>query len=205
MEISIIGCGGNSKVVIDICRMNGYIIKGLYDDRYPDIKVGYRGYKVLGNVMDVDNKGYVINSIGDEKTREEIYYKLEDNGIKWMNCIHPYSYIEDTCEIGYGNIICNGVIINGNSKIGNFNLVNTNVIIEHDCYVGNFNNISPRCTICGECYIGNYNMIGVGANIIQSIMIGDDIVVGAGGVVINELVDSGTYVGIPCKKIKYIN
>ena len=32
MEVYIIGCGGNSKVVTDICELNNYIIKGFFDD-----------------------------------------------------------------------------------------------------------------------------------------------------------------------------
>jgi hypothetical protein len=32
MKVGIIGAGGHARVVADVCRSNGYLVEGLFDD-----------------------------------------------------------------------------------------------------------------------------------------------------------------------------
>lgn len=204
MHVYIIGCGGNAKVVVDICVSNDYNIAGFFDDNYRIGDVVYHQYKVIGTIDAIASYGKIniINSIGDCKTRFKITAKLSNCNLNWINCIHPRSYIAPTATIGYGNIICYGAFINSDTILGNFNLVNTYSIIEHDCCTGNYNHFAPKTTLCGNITVGNTNMVGVGSSIIPGKKIGNLNTIGAGSVVITNVTDDNTIVGIPGKVIK---
>ena len=95
-----------------------------------------------------------------------------------------------------------GVIINSSSIIGDFSIINTKTSIDHDCKIGDYVHIAPGVTISGGVKIGNNTFIGAGATIIQYKKIGKNTIIGAGSVVVNDLIESGTYAGIPARKVK---
>jgi len=208
MDVYIIGSGGNSKVVIDICELNGYNIIGLFDDKYnKDNQLGYHKYPIVGRINDIieHQNINIINSIGDCDLRQKIYKKLKDLNLNWINCIHQQAYISPTAKIGYGNVICYGSFINSDSKIGNFNLINTYAVIEHDCMIGNFNHFAPKATLCGGIMVGDVNLLGAGTTIIPHKIIGNKNIIGAMSAIIDNIKDNSTVVGVPGKIIKVIN
>lgn len=206
MDVYIIGSGGNSKVIVDICELNGYNINGFFDDKYNgNNQLIYHKYQIIGKIDDIIEYQdiNVINSIGDCVIRNKIFQKLKGLNFKWINCIHPKSCISPTAKIGIGNIICYGSFINSDTIIGDFNLINTYAVIEHDCTIGNFNHIAPKSTMCGGIIIGDINLMGAGTTIIPCKTVGSNNIVGAMTVIINNIGDKCTIVGIPGKIIKY--
>jgi acetyltransferase EpsM len=207
MDVYIIGCGGNSKVVVDICELSGYNIIGFFDDKYNGHdQLVYHTYYIIGCIDDITTYQNIniINSIGDCTTRNKIYQKLSNFNFNpnWINCIHPQSHIAPTAQIGHGNIICYGAFINSDVVIGNFNLINTYAIIEHDCLVGNFNHIAPKTTLCGSITVGTNNLLGAGTTIIPCKKIGNNNTIGAMSCIVTNINDNCTVVGIPGKIIK---
>jgi acetyltransferase EpsM len=204
MDIYIIGCGGNAKVVVDICELNKYNVVGFFDDKFVSEEQIYHKYKIVGKICDVVHHPgcNIVNSIGDCKTRQKIFDELRSLQLNWVNCIHPNSYISKTAKIGKGNIICCGSFINCDAKLGDFNLVNTHSVIEHDCRLGNFNHIGPSSTLCGSIQVGNTNLFGAGTTVIPGKIIGNFNIIGAMSAVINDINDNCTVVGIPAKVIK---
>lgn len=208
MDVYIIGCGGNSKVIIDICELKKYNVVGLFDDKYDGNQIEiYKKYKLIGIIDDVFKYSQIniINSIGDNKLRYKIYKQFSSLDFNWINCIHPNTYISSTAKIGIGNIICYGAFLNCDILIGNFNLINTYSIIEHDCLIGNFNHIAPKTTLCGTVSIGNLNLLGTGSTFIPNTKIGNKNKIGAMTVIIKEFSDNNIIVGIPGKKINLSN
>ena len=57
-------------------------------------------------------------------------------------------------------------------------------------------NVSGNCTILNQVYFGTSAIIK------QGLKICDNTIVGMGGVVVNDIEQSGTYVGNPIRKIK---
>jgi len=49
--------------------------------------------------------------------------------------------------------------------------------------------------------IGDRVFIGVGATVVDGITICADVTIGAGGVVIGDIIDPGTYVGVPVRRV----
>ncbi len=207
MDVYIIGCGGNSKIVIDICECLGYNIIGIFDDKYNGsiVKI-YKKYNLIGNIENINyyQNINIINSIGDNNVRKNIFEKFCENNLCWINCIHPESRISDSVTIGKGNIICRGAIINADASIGDFNLINTCAIIEHDCKIMNFNHFAPKSTLCGAILIGNLNLFGAGSTIIPCKKIGNNNIIGAMSVIIRNIDNNVMVVGNPGKIIKII-
>lgn len=202
MDVYIIGCGGNSKVVVDICELNRYQILGIFDDKYcGNTQTLYKNYPLIGNLDDIFKYDQInlINSIGDNAIRERIYQKLKKTNLNWINCIHPNAFVSPTAKLGMGNIVCYGAFINSDAQVGNFNLINTYAIIEHDCLIHDFNHLAPRTTLCGSVNIGNLNLVGAATTIIPGKKIGNHNIIGASTVIINDFDDQKLLVGIPAK------
>ena len=209
-NIYVIGCGGNSKIVVDICILNKIKINGYFDDSFHDksanTKSTYMNIPVVGTTNDIpiDNTIYLINSIGDIKTRKKINDKIMESNknAKWPNCIHPSSYISPTAKLGIGNIICHQAVINSDAIIGDHNLINTRAIIEHDCCIKDYNHVAPNSTLCGNVDIKNNTLIGASATIIPGIRIGNNCVIGANSTVIKNIQNNDIVAGSPSKSIK---
>ncbi len=51
-QVYIIGCGGNSKIVVDICLLNGYEIMGIFDDKFGSDKISvYRNCQIMEKLV----------------------------------------------------------------------------------------------------------------------------------------------------------
>ena len=101
-----------------------------------------------------------------------------------------------------GNIFFPGVKLTVDAEIGSHNHFNLGSTVSHDCVIGNFNTLSPGVRLAGNVTIGSNNFFGINACVIDKVRIADNVVIGAGAVVIKDLIEAGTYVGIPARRIK---
>ena len=62
--------------------------------------------------------------------------------------------------------------------------------------------LKPNSSNPSNCTIGNNVFIGTNAVIREGVKIVDNCIIGAGAVVLKDIIESGTYVGLPAKKIK---
>lgn len=145
--------------------------------------------------------------IGSPLIRKKIVDKIN---VFQPNILFPNAIYKDVVfdknhgriVFGVGNIICAGVKLTTDITIGDHNHINLNSTIGHDAIIGSYNTFSPGVHISGNVQVGNYNFIGTGATVLEKVKMGDNIIIGAGCVVTKDLIESGTYVGIPAKKIK---
>ena len=65
---------------------------------------------------------------------------------------------------------------------------------------------TPNSTmnISGNCNIGNNVYIGTGASIKQGVSIASNTTIGMGAVVVKDILEEGTYIGNPAKKLEKI-
>jgi sugar O-acyltransferase (sialic acid O-acetyltransferase NeuD family) len=198
MNISIIGAGGHSKVIIDIiCELGNYNIVGIYDDN----KTGYfSGIKILGKISEINNiTDYFIIGIGNDKIRKKI--AEEYHQLKWATLIHPKTIISKTSTIQEGTVICAGAIIQTEVIIGKHCIINTNCNIDHESIIGDYCSICPSSTICGQVKVGESSFIGANSTVIQTIEIGKECIIGAGTVVIRNIPNNSKAVGNPARII----
>ena len=206
-KVIIIGAGGHAKVIADIILKSGDRVLGFLDD---NIETGtiidnQEGFEVLGKVdtvMELQEENpelEFIIGIGNNNIRKNI---AEEYNLKYYTAIHP------TANIGFGVVIKEGTTIMANAcispstYIGKHCIINTASIVEHDNIIREYVHISPSATLAGTVVIGVKTHIGAGATIINNVNVTSNVIVGAGAVVVKDITESGTYVGVPAKKIK---
>ena len=201
-RVIVIGASGHGKVVADIVRISGDTLLGFLDDNEtlpPEIA----GIPVLGKVADYAKYPDVsfIVGIGNSAIREKIVRQLGD--VRWYTAIHPSAVISalDT-QIGTGSVIMANVVINPSAHIGEHCIINTSAVVEHDNRIGDFTHISVGAKLGGTVSVGAHTWVGIGATVSNNVSICDHCMIGAGAVVIRDTKESGTYVGVPTRKIK---
>ncbi len=201
-KVVIIGASGHGKVIADIIISSGNFVKGFLDDCDDIQGKSILGFPVLGKVSDY--KEYAdcefIIAIGNPYIRKKIAELLD---VKWHTAIHPKAVISKLgVEIGEGTVVMANAVINPDTKIGKHCIINTSAVIEHDNRLEDFVHISPNATLAGIVTVGTCTHIGAGASTKQVINIASNCTIGAGAVVVDDISESGTYVGVPARKIK---
>lgn len=203
-KIVIIGASGHGKVVANIAKLNEYEEILFIDDDTSKINCG--DYLVIGTSNKIDeliaqDYGFIV-SIGNNEIRKKIYELLLIKNARLVTLIHPSAVIDESVSIGDGTVIMANVVINSNTVIGNACIVNTASSVDHDCIIKDYVHISPGVNIAGTVTIGYCTWIGIGTEISNNIEITDNSIIGAGSVVIKDILNEGTYVGAPVRKVK---
>lgn len=200
-EVIIIGASGHAKVVADIVLSRGDRILGFLDDD-TQLPPRINGIPVLGAVSEFKkySDAYFIIGIGNGSIRKKISNMMQ--GVRWYTAVHPNAVVSamDT-SIGEGTVVMAGAIINPNAKIGDHCIINTAAVVEHDAQIGQFAHISVGAKLAGTVSIGDGTWVGIGAVVSNNLSICADCTIGAGAVVVRSINDSGTYVGIPARRI----
>ncbi len=200
-EISIIGAGGHTRSLISLIEALELQIKGIYDESYnAQTSEEISGYRLLGTPENIQN-GPLVLSIGDNQKRTQWFRNLEKM-IYHDELLHPKAIIDKEAILKGYNQVFSGVIINAHACIGKNNIINTGAIIEHEVLIGDHNHISVGAIICGRVHIGSQCFFGAGSVIIDKLSIADNVIIGANSVVISDIIEAGTYVGNPARRVK---
>lgn len=206
ISVVLVGAGGHCKSTIEILESLSveYEITGILD---PSISGSLYGYPILGNddlIKDLVKDNSFIITVGSIKTtkiRETLEQRIIKENGRIVSCIANSAIVSKRAVIGSGTVVFNHTHVNVDCRIGRNCILNTASNIEHDCVLGDFVHVSTGAMINGYCTIGNHCFIGSNATIINGISITDDVIIGAGTVVIEDILDSGVYVGNPAKRI----
>lgn len=201
-SVVIIGASGHGKVIADIIANSGDKVLGFLDDADDVQGKKIIGFPVLGKTADYDNYRdceFVI-AIGNPYIREKISNELP---VKWYTAIHPTAVISSLdVEIGEGTVIMANAVINPSARIGKHCIINTGAIVEHDNILEDYVHLSPNVTLAGIVKVGKSTHIGAGSCTKQVLHIASNCIIGAGSVIVKDITESGTYVGVPARKIK---
>jgi sugar O-acyltransferase (sialic acid O-acetyltransferase NeuD family) len=204
-KVVIIGAGGHAKVIADIIEKSGDEIVGFLDDNKEIGTTIINEYKVIGDLnnrftmaVTKENLEFII-AIGDNKKREEISHSPN---LKFYTAIHPSAQIGLDVEIQEGTVIMANACINSSAKIGKHCIINTGAIIEHDNIIEDFVHISPNVALGGTVKIGESTHVGIGSIVKNNITICKNCTIGAGAVVVKNIIEEGTYVGVPARERK---
>lgn len=202
-KLLIIGASGHGKVVADIAiKMNRWKKIAFLDDN-ETVKT-CMGLEVVGKTdgsFKYKDEADFFIAIGNNVIRERIQEKLDKDGISIVNLIHPNAVIATDVEIEKGTVVMAGAVINSSTKIGKGCIINTNSSIDHDNLIEDYVHISPGVNLAGTVRVGKKTWIGIGSTVINNKNIHKDCKIGAGAVVIKNISESGTYVGVPVRKI----
>lgn len=198
-EVVIIGAGGHAKVIADIIIKSGDKVVGFLDDN--STKESILGYPVLGKSTDCEkykDKFFII-AIGNNSVRRRIAQQYSE--LKYYTAVHPTAAIGLDVKIGEGTCVMAYSVINSSATVGKHVIVNSASVVEHDCVLEDFVHLSPNVSVCGTSFVGKGTHLGSGATVINNHNICAECIIGAGAVVNKNIDESGTYVGVPVKKI----
>ncbi|WP_433959454.1 acetyltransferase [Cytobacillus horneckiae] len=199
-KLLIIGAGGHGKVVADVAlKTKKWKRIEFLDDRRINLSMGI---EVIGKSNDTKkhiNDYAIFVGVGNNNTRKKIQKRLEAESATIPTLIHPNSIVGEQVEIASGTVVMAGVIINCCTRIGNGCIINTGATIDHDSLIGDFVHISPGVHIAGTVRVGEESWLGIGSVVSNNINITNNCKIGAGAVVVKDIINTGTYVGIPAR------
>lgn len=197
-KIFLQGGGGHARVVLDCLLSQGSTVSGIFDS------------KLTGTVMGIPLQGeydpafepdaVAIVAIGDNATRKEVVTRTKH---LFTNALHPSAIFSTYAQLGTGNMILHGAIVQAQTTIGNHVIINTGAQVDHDCVVADYVHLAPGARLCGNVSIGEGALVGAGAVIIPGKKVGAWATIGAGAVVISDIPDYAVAVGNPARIVKY--
>lgn len=182
----LVGAGGMAK---DFITYLGRQHINLVDDYK---KGSILGYPIVSTVSEFLNDRHLyirpevyncIGSIGDNTTRNEVYQKLYEAGVRPKNIIMSAFISKD-------------VVLGSNI------LANVGSQIHHDCVINSNVVISPGAIICGDVHVCKNAFIGAGATIIQGVTVFKNSIIGAGAVVTKDVPSNEVWGGVPARRLK---
>lgn len=210
-DLYIIGAGGFGREVAWLVRRINeqsptWNLVGFIDDdsrKHGTLEDGYPvvgGTELLGSEQE---DTYVVCAVGSAQIRKSIVDKLKGySKIKYATLIDPSVIISDRVKIGEGSIICAGTIVTVDVVLGKHVIINLDCTVGHDAVIGNFVTMYPSVNVSGMVQVGECVELGTGMQVIQGKKIVANAIFGAGAVVVKDILDEGTYVGVPVKKIQ---
>lgn len=204
-EVIIIGASGHGKVVADVIIQSGDRVIGFLDDN-PELPGRFIGFPVLGKVecFKEYQEYYFIIAIGNASIREKIALKMD--GVQWYTAIHPSAVISNMgVKIGEGSVIMANAVINADAAVGRHCIINSGAVVEHDDQIGDFVHVSVGAHIAGTVHIGKKTWIGIGASVSNNLSVCSECLVGAGAVVVTNIMEPGTYIGVPAERKEMSN
>ena len=147
------------------------------------------------------NTEVMLVAIGESILREKIIESLPNETV-YFTYIHPTAQILDSnIVIGAGSFIGANCILTTNIRLGKHALLNRNVQVGHDCVIGDYFSAMPGAIIGGNVMIGNNVYLGSMSNLRDKVSIlANNVKVGMNAAVVNDIHESGVYIGVPARK-----
>jgi len=192
MKLALFGYGGHAREAA--CQIEQEVAF-FVDDKYSNY--------IAKPISEFNPEEYVmIVAVADSKDRADIVAKLPKE-TKYFTFIHPSVHImDDNIQVGVGSFIGANSILTTNIKLGNHALLNRGNHIGHDSVAGDFFSMMPNAVVGGNVSLGDNVYLGSCSNIREKINITSDVLIGMNAAVVKDITESGTYVGVPAKKIK---
>ena len=192
MKLALFGYGGHAREVA--CQIDQKVTF-FVDDQYAN--------DVAKPISKFNPQKYAMMvAVADSKDRFDIVKRLPKE-TQYFTFIHPSVQImDDNIEMGEGSFIGANSILTTNIKLGKHALLNRGNHIGHDCIIGDYFSMMPNAIVGGNVTIGDNAYLGSCSNIKEKINITSNILIGMNAAVVKDITESGTYVGVPTKKIK---
>lgn len=201
--LMIIGAGGHGRVIADIAAAKDYYPKIAFLDDAVSAQQGE--YPLMGTAQDTERfvaSWHFAVAIGNQKVRQLLMERLLDQGAVLPYLVHPSAVLGGNVVIGQGTVVMAGTVINCGSRIGRGCIINTGATVDHDNVLEDYVHLSPGVHLAGTVRVGARSWLGIGSVVRNNCTIGPDCVVGAGAAVCKDLLEPGTYVGVPARALE---
>lgn len=206
MKVVILGASGHAVSVISMALEAGQIeivgcLGGTGTQRTDILGVPVLGGDDLLEKLYEDGIRHAFVAIGENKIRRKLYEKCSEIGYLFPNIISSHAVVSRYAELGAGNCVMAGAVVNAGTVVGNQCILNTNSSIDHDCAIGDYVHVAPGVAVSGSTRIGTGAHIGTGASVIDGLSIADWSYIGAGAAVVKNIETRGLYVGVPARMV----
>lgn len=204
---AIIGSGALGQQLAQHLRQTvGWQVAGFFDDWH----ITSTGPEpILGKVTDVSvayaagrfDKLLIGIGYHHMARRQELFEELLAAGLPFAQFVHPDAYVDASAVLAPGIFVSPGCILDLNVRLEANVLLYTGCIVAHDSAIGSHTIMGPGVRLAGRVRVGERCFLGVGTTIIDSCTLTDDVRTGGGSVLIHDVDASGTYVGVPARRL----
>lgn len=200
--LTIVGCGGHARVVLDAARAAGWTIAGLVDIRWSSRPETILGCPVLGGPEVLENSPPLMCALGLGDNVQRIIWlqKLKDMGHSLPAIVHPAAWVSPAAHLGEGVVVNAGAVVCAQAVVGAASILNTGASLDHESTLGAGCHLAPGARVAGRSHLGTLCFAGMGSVVIDGITLGDSVVIGAGAVVIRDADGGRTLIGVPAKE-----
>lgn len=199
-KLLIHGCGGHARSVAAAMKVAWDIIFVDANARSGERILGFPVVSRMEDVAGYEQMAHHV-AIGNLEKKKAVFLALKEKGLLLPPLVAGSAEIMDDTVLEAGVFVGAGAYIGPKAKISENAIINTHAVVEHDAVIGPHSHISIHATVAGYSQIGESVMLAAGATVIDKLQIKDHIVIGAGGVVVRSINSSGTYIGVPARKL----
>lgn len=205
LKIFLIGSGGHAKCVHAALLAQGlYEIVGLItEDHTTDLPLPIVATEETREAaaQKEGTRRFILAFGGDLERRRRVFEDYLAAGWEPVNIIHPSVILGPDVRLGRGILIEAGAILTPDPVIGDNVIINPGVLINHDNVIGSHTQLATGTATAGGVEIGEGVFIGTGVSFCPRVRVASGIIVGAGACVTQDLLDPGTYVGVPARRL----
>lgn len=200
MDLCIFGTGGSAKEIFWLAKQCG---------RNPVAFIDPYSEGELYNIpIKKENflnplKHTAIVAVGSPQLRKKIASEIwQEHGDCFDKLIHPsVIFLGNDIELGSGAVVYPKCILTCNIIIGTHCQLNCSTTISHDFKGGDFFTAACNVSISGNVMIGDCVFFGANASTKERVKITDNVTIGASACVTKNIMENGTYIGIPARKM----
>lgn len=201
-SLLLVGAGGHGRVVADaaLCQARWAMIRAT--DRDP---ARCQGELLPGVALLEEGAAHALQTrvhiaIGHNVARAwEVRQWGEE---RLVSVVHPAACVSPFSTLGPGSFVAAGAVLAPMARTGVACIVNHLAVLDHDVVLGDFCHIAPGARLGGAVVVGHRVLVGTGAVLLPGVQVADDVVIGAGAVVCQSLPETGTYGGVPARRLK---
>lgn len=135
------------------------------------------------------------------RLRSRKYEEAKAKGYDLIQFVSPSAHVAASVEMGSNCVVHEGAILQSFCRIGEDTQILSGANVSHHCEIGDHCFLAGSVALGGGCTIGDHCFVGINATIGHGVNIVSDVIIGAGSVVLKDILEPGTYVGSPARRI----
>lgn len=140
---------------------------------------------------------YVAPAIAAGPVRLRIREQCAELGLKLVNAIHPRATLSPTVQLGCGNFIKAGAVVETRTVVGDCCIIDNGAIVAHDNVLEDGCHLAPGATLGSGIRVGRAAIVGTGAAVATGVTIGAGAIISVGAAVVKDVPDGAVIEGVP--------
>jgi UDP-N-acetylbacillosamine N-acetyltransferase len=202
--LSIFGANSLARLLIEFVREDGGAVESVVVDDERWSSESFHGVPAL-RYSSVRRPTRIVSAVGykDMRARQRVFLRLQRDGHDIANYISPRADISRSVQMGTGNILMPGVVIEPLARIGSGNLFWSRTLICHEVTVGDHNYIAANCVVGGHSKIGDLCFMGNSSTTIDGVALADETHVLPGSILFENTKAHTKYFGAPARAVGF--